>query len=362
MSKIKNSTIDLDALRNEFPGVSDDRLSVVADFRSVKRPATAVKVADAVMHATGALEFECSATGELRVWVNNTISGGTEGEAAWSGGKWSAGTVNGKNVKGAAEFVRIIGETSPESREIVPGPAPLRAVQLTDTPLAALVIPQGEDSTPAPVKGETDRVRIALENARAKVAAKGPDPVDDSEDAFNDAADRIAAGLAILTGPDSDALPVAGPVPVVEVPEVIRTMRDVTPPADMVIPFVKRVMHVVRHHGNVIDTPGSLRTPDRRKAVASAITVDLQDLCGMVRDIDGNGTHLVDLSPEAVRLMDYARETLAHLRSLALSGGTRGLMGRSKRKNVKVRMSEKFAAIMAPDFRDVLNKRMAGRA
>lgn len=382
MSKIK---IDLDALRAEFPGVTDERLSHVVDFRSVKRPATATKVADAIMTATGAMEFHTDGD-VLTVHVNNVISGGVEGSASWTGGKWDTGSVNGTTVKGAAEFVRKIAATVPETTVTVTPERPepseeskglyraLVAVcetseevraEIDDAELSIDTTVSGMQDTPENrerIKGETDRVQAALRAAEERVKARGTAVIGDSKEAFDDASDRIAAGLAIMEGPVSDTLPVAGPVPVVEIPEVIRTARHIVPPADLVIPFARRIMHVVRHHGNALDVPGALNTPARRAAVASAITVDLQDLCANVRDIDGMGTHLVDLSPEAVKLMDWARDMLGHFRSLALSGKTRGTLSTSKRKNVKARMADRFKLIMSPEFGETLNKRMADRA
>ena len=387
MSKIK---IDLDALRAEFPGVTDERLSHIADFRNVKRPATATKVADAIMTATGAMEFEClpNVTGDpsiLRVWVNNTISGGIEGEATWTDGKWSGGHIGEKVIKGAAEFVRTIAATVPETTvTVTPEPSqekrelyraltavceasPEVRAEIDDASVSVDTTAAGVQDTPANqerFKGESDRVRAALAAAEARVKARGTAPVDESDDAQQDAADRIAAQLVIMEGPKNvpDTLPVAGPVPVEEVPEVIRTARKIAPPADLVIPLAKRIMSVVKFHGDALDVPGALNTPARRAAVAGAITVDLQDLCANVRDIDGTGTHAVDLAPEVIKLMDWARDILAHLRSLALSGKAVRTLSASAHKNRKNRMRDRFELIMSPEFGDMLGKRMAERA
>lgn len=117
MSK-KITTIDLDALRSEFPGATDARLAVIAEFRGRKLPAVVKRTGEAIMRHTMALEFSAlpNVSGDPRiitVAINTVASGcGVGGEVTWTDGKFSGAWFNAGGatgdviVRSAADFVK----------------------------------------------------------------------------------------------------------------------------------------------------------------------------------------------------------------------------------------------------------------
>lgn len=137
----KITTIDLDALRSEFVGATDVRLSVIAEFRGRKLPAVVKRTGEAIMRHTMALEFSAPAnvSGDpqiITVSVNTVASGcGVAGEVTWTDGKFSGAWFNAGGatedviVRSAADFVKRLEKAMAGrvSVETVDAPA-------TDTP------------------------------------------------------------------------------------------------------------------------------------------------------------------------------------------------------------------------------------
>lgn len=401
-----SKSFDLPALRSEFPGATDARLAVIADFRDrvLPLPAAAKRTGEAVMRLTMALEFSArpAVAGDpniVTVSIDAVASGlGIAGEVNWTDGKFESAWFNAGGatadviVRSAADFVKRLEKAVADRRgvtETVDAPAAAQdtpqdttdtqdtVTPVTDTTvIVPAVMAEGPAGVmlaeipvpipdPVPVKavpvgkGNTDRVARALAAAQEKVSARGADPVDDSEEAAQDARDRVAAQLAVLAGVSEPTatMPTSGAVPVVDVPAIVRAVRDVPTPGDLAIALAERLETSHKHFSALMSKPATLGDSRVRTRVANAITKELGELRMLAADIDGTGQFkITGVSSEITQLGEWVFEILRAYRFLLINNSHK--ITSMRVKNVKAKIRKRVAHVRTPEFRAELTARL----
>lgn len=372
---MSKTTIDLDALRSEFSGATDARLAVIEEFRGRKLPAVVKRTGEAIMRHTMALEFSAPAnvSGDpqiITVSIDTVASGcGVAGEVTWTDGKFSGAWFNAGGatedviVRGAADFVKRLEKAVADRRgvpEMVDAPAQDTATTVVVP--AEIPVPTPD---PAPVKavstgkGNTDRVARALAEAQEKVAARGADPVDDSEEAAQDARDRVEAQLAVLSAVSEPTatMPTSGAVPVQDVPAVVRAVREVPTPGDLAIALAVRLEASHKHFSALMSKPATLGDSRVRTRVANAITKELAELRVVAADLDGTGQfRITRVSAEITQLGEWVFEILRAYRFLLINNSHKITTARVK--NVKAKIRKRAEHVQSPEFRAQLTARL----